>query len=117
MDRRRLAARLRHILEAVAAIERYTAGKSFDAYAADRMLRDAVERNLERLSEASRLIPEVLKDKHGAVNWPGVAALGNVLRHEYDQVLDELTWQIVTDDLAPLKAAIEAMAREAGEER
>jgi uncharacterized protein with HEPN domain len=35
--------------------------------------------------------------------------LGNVLRHAYDQVIDERIWQIVTSDLASLKAAVEAM--------
>ena len=82
----------------MAAIESYTAGKSFDAYAADRMLRDAVERNLERLSEASRHIPESLKGKHEAINWPGITALGNVLRHEYDQALDELIPTVIGRD-------------------
>jgi uncharacterized protein with HEPN domain len=36
-----------------------------------------------------------------------------VLRHAYDQIEDERIWQIVSQDLAPLKAAVEAMLREA----
>jgi Protein of unknown function DUF86 len=43
--------------------------------------------------------------------WSRTSA--NVLRHAYDQVLDEHIWDIVTDDLPPLKAAVEAMLREA----
>ena len=107
-----LADRLRHILEAVARIEAQTAGKSWEAYLADWVTRDVVERNLERISEASRHLPTDLKARHPNVGWRLVADLGNVLRHAYDQVIDERIWQIVTSDLASLKAAVDAMLRE-----
>jgi uncharacterized protein with HEPN domain len=107
-----LADRLRHILEAVARIEAQTAGKSWETYLADWVTRDVVERNLERISEASRHIPADLKARHPKVGWRLVADLGNVLRHAYDQVIDERIWQIVTSDLASLKAAVEAMLHE-----
>jgi uncharacterized protein with HEPN domain len=74
--------------------------------------RDVVERNLERISEASRHIPTDLKARHPNVGWRLVADLGNVLRHAYDQVIDGRIWQIVTSDLAPLKAPVEAMLQE-----
>jgi uncharacterized protein with HEPN domain len=100
------------MLEAVARIETLTTGKSLDDYRADWVTRDAVERNLERISEASRHIPTDLKARHPTVSWRLVADLGNVLRHAYDQVIDQRIWQIVTSDLASLKAAAEAMLRE-----
>jgi uncharacterized protein with HEPN domain len=54
MPRAPVADRLRHILEAIARIEALTAGKTFEDYLADWVTRDATERNLERVSEASR---------------------------------------------------------------
>ncbi len=39
-----------------------------------------------------------------------------MLRHAYDQVMDRRIWQIVTADLAPLKAAVEIMLREVKED-
>ena len=56
-----VADRLRHILDAIARIETLTVGKSFEDYAADWVTRDAVERNLERVSEASRHVPPTSK--------------------------------------------------------
>jgi uncharacterized protein with HEPN domain len=109
---RPLAARLRHILEAIAQIERYMAGKSLADYRSDDMRRYAVERCLEIASEASRHIPAEAKRRFPQIPWRGVADFGNVLRHEYETVIDERVWQIVTDDLAPLKAAVLAMLRE-----
>lgn len=104
--------RLGHILAAVAAIERATAGKAFEDYAADPDLAAAVERYLERLSEASRHLPDDLKGRHADIDWRGVANVGNVLRHAYEQVAAHRIWQIVTDDLGPLKRVALALLAE-----
>ena len=71
---------------------------------------------MERLSEASRHIPDALKEKHPTVDWRGVADLGNVLRHAYEQVVDRRIWETVTADLAPLKSAVEAIRRAFGDD-
>ncbi len=112
MAARRIGDRLRHMLQAANAIERLAAGKTLEDFGAGPDLAAAVERYLERLSEASRHIPQELKQKHPEIDWRGVADIGNVLRHAYDQVSDRRVWEAVTDDLPPLKAAIEAMIAE-----
>jgi uncharacterized protein with HEPN domain len=99
MDSPEIAARLEDIVEAIAAIGAYTSGKSFDDYVAERMLRDAVERNIERISEASRHIPRNLKAKHPEIPWRKVAGSGSILRHAFR-------------DLPPLKAAVEQILGE-----
>ncbi|MGH6918559.1 MAG: HepT-like ribonuclease domain-containing protein [Geminicoccaceae bacterium] len=48
---------LEHIREAIAIIERRAAGKTLDDLVADDVLRDAVERRIEMISEASRPCP------------------------------------------------------------
>jgi uncharacterized protein with HEPN domain len=114
MARATPADRLRRILDAIAEIEGSAAGRTFDDYLADAMLRRAVERFLEIISEASRHIPPEAKARHPGIPWRGVADFGNVLRHGYEQVIDARVWEVVTRDLAPLKAAAEAMLREVG---
>lgn len=76
------------------------------------MLRRAVERNIEIISEASRRLPNELKEKHPQILCHEIAAIGNILRHGYDIVDHEVLWKVATRDLAPLKRAIEAMIRE-----
>jgi uncharacterized protein with HEPN domain len=65
-------------------------------------------------SEASRRIPEDLLDKHPEIPWHKVKAIGNVLRHECHDIVDEVIWRIVEDDLGPLKLAVSRMLQEAG---
>jgi uncharacterized protein with HEPN domain len=107
-----VADRLRHILDATARIETLTAGKSFEDYVGDWVTRDAVERNLERVSEASRHVSAELKAQHPSIPWRAVAGLGNVLRHDYPRIKDPRVWRIVSQDLGPLKSVVEAMLRD-----
>jgi uncharacterized protein with HEPN domain len=107
-----LADRLHHILEATRRIEAQTAGKSFGDYLADWVTRDVVERELERICEVSRHLPDALKARHSDIPWRLVSDLGNVLRHAYDQVVDQRIWDVVTNQLPALRAAVEAMLRE-----
>ena len=101
--------RLGHILAAITAISDYTAGKTLADFQSDRLLADAVERNIERLSEASRYLADELKAEYPDIPWREIAGIGNVLRHAYDRVAPERIWQIVTDDLTLLREAVEAM--------
>ena len=106
MARPTVADRLRHILDAIADVQAYTEGRSYEHYLADAMRRHAVERCLEIVSEASRHVPRAAKSRHPEIAWRGVADFGNVLRHDYPSVKDRRVWEIVTADLGPLKAVI-----------
>jgi uncharacterized protein with HEPN domain len=102
---------LAQMLENVERILGWTDGLTLEEYLSDRMLRDAVERCLERISEASRRLPEPLKAAQPQIPWRKVADIGNVLRHEYDDVVDTEVWRIVVDELHTLQAAVLAMMR------
>jgi uncharacterized protein with HEPN domain len=77
---------LEHIKEAIAIIERRVAGKTVDDLIADDVLRDAIERRIEIISEASRRLPADMKARHPEVPWHNVGGIGNVLRHEHYSV-------------------------------
>ena len=100
------AQRLTDILENIDAIAEFTTGMTFTAYLHDRKTIYAVTRALEIISEASRRLPDVLKQRHPTIDWSGVAAVGNIYRHEYDVVDNALVWHTLQHDLAPLRLVI-----------
>ena len=65
-------------------------------------------RALEIISEASRRLPDELKHRHSEIDWPAVAAAGNVYRHEYEAVDEALLWRTLEHGLEPLRRAITA---------
>jgi uncharacterized protein with HEPN domain len=94
---------LHHILDAIEAIEAYTLeGKQ--AFLDDRKTQDAVIRNLEIIGEATRNIPERLRNDHPSIPWRQAAALRNVLIHQYFGVDLHMVWGVVETELPPIKA-------------
>lgn len=102
---------LAQMLENIERIRGWTDGLTLAEYLSNRMLRDAVERCLERISEASRRLPETLRMAQPQIPWRKVADIGNVLRHEYDDVADTEIWRIVVDELHTLQSAVLVMMR------
>jgi len=101
-----------HVLAAIANIEADTAGQDFDSSRADRRARQLVERNLEIISEASRRLPQQLKERQPQIDWNAIAGIGNVLRHDYHHSHPLILWETCRKDIPPLKAAMARMRRE-----
>lgn len=105
---------LEHIREAAGYIQEDTAGLTFDAFMADRRIRQAVERNFEIIGEAvnrlRRHAPEVL-EQISASNQ--IVAFRNQLSHGYDRIDYPTVWQAVQVALPKLRAEVEALLREA----
>jgi uncharacterized protein with HEPN domain len=103
---------LEHIRDSIALIEDRVAGKTFESFVADGALRDSIERRVEIISEASRRLPADMKARYPDLPWPAIAAIGNVLRHDYYAVEPEVLWRIATEDLRPLGAAVDTLLAE-----
>jgi uncharacterized protein with HEPN domain len=110
-----LADRLVHILEAINTVQESLAHKTLESFANDLLLRLAIERSLEIISEASRRIPPEVKAQRNEINWQGIADLGNLLRHAYHRVDAKTLWDIASRDLPSLKTFVEGVIQEAGE--
>jgi uncharacterized protein with HEPN domain len=78
------------MLDAIDGIETALSGKSFEEYQGDWLLRHATQRGIEINSEASRRLPEEAKALRTDIPWQRVGAIGNVLRHEYDSLADQV---------------------------
>ena len=98
--------RLQDIIDNIDAIDRYVGDRSFEAFSAERIVIDATERCLSRISEAvikigadrmAVLAPEIPVER--------VRGLGNLLRHAYDVVDLEQIYVLVRKHLPPLRAA------------
>jgi uncharacterized protein with HEPN domain len=102
-----LADRLRHILTAIEDIRLMLADRALAELASDRIVRMAVERSFEIMSEASRYIPSDLKEAEKDIDWQKLADLGNRLRHAYHRIDPIILWNIAENDLDPLKRFVE----------
>jgi uncharacterized protein with HEPN domain len=110
---RAILLRLTDIRESIDGIAGVIADSSFERYAGDWGMQRAVERGLEIISEASRHVPQDLASHAPEIPWRQLAAIGNLLRHEYQRTDVRATWNIVKEHLPPLAAAIDRLIVEA----
>jgi len=97
---------LEDILEGIDRITRYVSRFSFEKFAEDEKTIDAVIRNLEVIGEASKNIPDEIRNKYHEIPWKSIVGLRNVMVHEYFGLDLENIWKIIREDLPPLKGKI-----------
>lgn len=105
-ERRDAHLRLQDIAEAIDRIFEYTKPHSLISFRADRMVVDAVVRNLEVIGEAARHVDEETAASLPEVPWQDMRGLRNVLIHEYFGVSIDIVWETVGRDLRPVLDAI-----------
>ena len=102
-----VAAHLHDVLQAARAVKEFIAGKTFDDYSGDELLRSAVERKFEIMGEALTRIrrddPDVLSRvrEHRAI-----ISFRNILIHGYDSINDRVVWDVIQENLGALIADI-----------
>jgi uncharacterized protein with HEPN domain len=102
---------LTHILTRINRILKYTASGKAD-FLTSEISQDAVLRNFEIIGEATKRLSDEVRQKDPAIPWRRIAGFRDVLIHDYDDVdLDEV-WEIVEQNLFPLKHAVEAALQE-----
>jgi len=96
---------LAHILERIDRILRYTQ-QGRDVFLADSLIQDAVVRNLEVIGEAAKRIPDDYRQLHPTIPWRSLAALRDVLIHQYEGVSLPEVWEVVEKHLPPVREAL-----------
>jgi uncharacterized protein with HEPN domain len=107
-----VADRIVHIDTAIGDIRDILAGQTRESFTDNLVMRMAIERLLEIISEASRYIPSDIKANDPHINWRRLADLGNWLRHAYHRTDAGLLWVMVEDDLKPLNIFVQRILRE-----
>ncbi|MEL6938688.1 MAG: HepT-like ribonuclease domain-containing protein [Cyanobacteria bacterium J06598_1] len=108
---------LTSMVETIDALGEFTQAQTLEAYMANRMLRSAVERQLEILGEAANRLTASFQSQHSTVDWRGIVSLRNVIIHQYDELDYENIWQIVTEHVPTLKKQIELLLTDFSEDK
>lgn len=100
--------RLRDMLDAITAIERYLRqGRSvFDG---QELIQVWVAYHLQMIGEAATALSPELKASYPDVLWPQIIGLRNLLVHEYFRIDIQVLWDIASNDLPTLKTQIQTI--------
>ena len=106
---REIADYIEDIITAIADIEDFTHGMSYQIFSSDKKTVNAVIRCLEVLGEAAKHIPTSLRKKHPDIPWSKMAGMWNVLIHDYMGVNLMTVWKVSQERLLELKPLLEGL--------
>ena len=106
MSRREWRIRVQDILDSIAAIQTYTAGMDYAAFAQDRKTIDAVLRNITVIGEAASQVPDLVQAASPEVPWRDMR---DVVVHEYFGVNRQILWDTIQTNLPPLIPPLHAL--------
>jgi uncharacterized protein with HEPN domain len=99
---------LTDILESIDRILAYTtAGR--DAFFANRMVQDAVVRNLEVIGEAVKGLSEETRRTRPEIPWKKIAGTRDRVIQGYFDVSLKIVWEIVEQELPTLRGQVAAL--------
>ncbi|EDX74047.1 conserved hypothetical protein [Coleofasciculus chthonoplastes PCC 7420] len=93
---------LQDILDAVAAIEQFTAGIEFEAFSQNLEKVFAVSRAMEIIGEAVKRVPDSVRNQYPDIPWRDIAGMRDKLIHDYFNTDVEIIWQAVQIDATAL---------------
>ncbi len=103
--------RLLDIKQAIERIDRY-ASRGRAEFEQDELIQVWIVRHLEIIGEAVRgLTPEFTR-AHSDVRWKQIAAMRNVLAHEYFEISADEVWNVVESELPNLHARVSALCED-----
>jgi uncharacterized protein with HEPN domain len=101
--------RLRHMIDAAERVATYLEGVDQTAFFANRMLQDAIIRNLEVIGEACANLSPELTRAHASIPWQRASGIRNRLVHGYFDVDLRVVWQTAKESLPAFVQQVRAL--------
>ncbi|MBI3444492.1 MAG: DUF86 domain-containing protein [Magnetospirillum sp.] len=99
-------ARIDDILAAIADIRSDTCGMDYTAFARSPTVVRSILYSIGIIGEAAKNLSPELKDAHPEIPWRAIAGIRDRIVHEYFRTNTRRIWDVVTEDLDPLEAAL-----------
>jgi uncharacterized protein with HEPN domain len=91
-----------------------TSGASKSDFDNDRQMRHAVERSLSIIGEALHRLERTDPETVARIgNYRSAIGLRNRLAHEYDDIDNDIVWDVIENSLPTMKREADALVREA----
>ncbi len=103
---------IKDIIEAVESIEKFVSGMSFEGFVEDDKTLSAVIRKFEIIGEATRNIPDWIKEKYPRIPWKRMVGMRNRLIHGYFGIDHKLVWATIKIELPRVKPQLQKILKE-----
>lgn len=107
MTKRSVEDYLQDIIDAINATQEFAIGLDYTTFEKDQKTIFAVTRAVEIVGEASKQIPQDLRDNYNTVPWKEVAGMRDKMIHHYFGINLKILWNTIQNDFPDLKREIQ----------
>jgi len=100
------------IIEAMNNAINFTQNIEYDDFLKDDKTIYAVVRALEIIGEAVKNLPDEIKQQYSQIPWRNIIGMRDKLIHEYFGIEIEIIWEVVKNELPPVKPHIKKLLKE-----
>ena len=108
---------LKDIFEAMRTAQTFVEGMDFDAFVTDEKTVSAIIQKLETIGEATKNVPETIRQGYPQVPWKQMAGLRDRLIHGYYDTNPAVLWKVVTELIPPLQPIIKQILEDMEKEQ
>lgn len=108
--------RVEDILQAIAEIQSFTDGMTFEDFQADTKTVRAVMCNISIMGEAASSVPLEIQSRFSEIPWAEMRGIRNVIIHEYFQVNLNILWRTIQQSFSPLVLQLSELLAQLDEE-
>lgn len=101
---------LNDIIQAMDSIEEFLGDMNLNELEHDDKTSSAIIRKFEIIGEASKNIPDDLKDKHPEIPWKSMTGMRDRLIHAYFGIDFKIVWQTIKLEIPALKSKLKAIS-------
>lgn len=102
---------IKDIIEATTNIRDFIQNINYDLFFQDKKTIYAVIRGLEIIGEATKKIPDEIKEKYPDIPWKEISGMRDKITHEYFGVDLKIVWQTIQEDLPLYEKAIKEIKK------
>jgi uncharacterized protein with HEPN domain len=97
---------LKDILEEIKKVSKYIEGMTFKQFRDDEKTIYAVIRAIEVIGEASKKIPDNIRQSQPVIPWREISGMRDKLIHDYFGINVKVVWKTATEDLLEIEPII-----------
>ena len=83
-----------------------------EIYLSDKLYQDACALVIIQIGEFVGRLSDEFRDNHQEINWQEIIGMRNIFAHNYEDVIDDIVWDVIQEDVPNLKNYLENLVND-----